>query len=227
MSLKIIAISDIHTKQRELKLPDGDVLVIAGDLTFRGTLQELSAFAEWVKKIKLRFKHIIVIAGNHDWGFEYNSALFAEMFRDAGAIYLENTGVTIDCVKFWGSPVTPRFFDWAFNVDRGSLIRQVWDQIPMDTDVLITHGPALGFGDYVQNHYSPNGAHVGCADLCDAIERVKPQVHFYGHIHEGYGRYKMKNGTVSINCSVVNSRYHVTNEPMIFELTGRKDPVAS
>jgi Icc-related predicted phosphoesterase len=222
--MKIVAISDIHTKQKQLKLPEGDVLVCAGDLSFRGTIQEISEFSEWLKQRPHKYK--VVIAGNHDWGFETNRQLFQKMIEDAGGIYLENSGVTIECVKFWGSPITPRFFDWAFNVDRGSLIKQYWDQIPIDTDVLITHGPAHGFGDYVDNHYS-KGLNVGCQDLYDAIERVKPQVHFYGHIHEGYGRYKMHCGTVSVNCSVVNSRYWVTNDPMIFDLTGPKNPVAS
>lgn len=232
--MKLVSISDIHTKQWQLNsiLPDGDVLVCAGDLTYNGTIMEVQDFCTWLGGFpKEKYKHRVIIAGNHDFGFEQNPDLFRKMVEDTGAIYLENESVVIDGFKFYGSPVTPRFFDWAFNVDRGSLIKMVWEKIPLDTDVLITHGPPMFHGDWVQNRYSPNGQNVGCEDLRNRLSIVKPQVHFFGHIHEGYGVSRIvhedKSVTECVNCSTVNARYQVTNPPIVIDLTVPKSKVQS
>jgi len=92
--------------------------------------------------------------------------------------------VIIEGVKFYGSPWQPRFFDWAFNLDRGEEIKKKWDLIPMDTDVLITHGPPYGILDLTHE-----GEKVGCEELMKAVLRVQPKIHIFGHIHEAYGEY--------------------------------------
>jgi hypothetical protein len=98
----------------------------------------------------------VVCAGNHDRYFQ-NSPHDAR-FLFTNATYLENTGVTIDNVTFWGSPYTPEFLNWAFMYTRGSGAKY-WDQIPDGLDVLITHGPPFGILDQV----APDGEHLGCA----------------------------------------------------------------
>lgn len=225
--MKIVAISDIHTKQLQLNhlLKDGgDVLVVAGDLTYQGDLPSIQNFADWLDNLD-QFKNIVVIAGNHDWGFQKDGQVCRKMLEDRGIIYLENQEAIIDGIKFWGSPITPWFFNWAFNIHRGPEIRKYWDMIPMDTDVLITHGPPKGHGDLVNNSYT-YGENVGCEELLLAVQKVKPQVHFFGHIHEGYG-VSYEGPTTLMNCSVVNARYQVTNMPMVFNLTGAKNPIPS
>ena len=120
-------------------------------------------------------------------------------------------------IKFWGSPWQPEFFDWAFNASRGEEIRQYWDKIPTGIDVLITHGPPFKLGDQTDI-----GEHVGCLDLLDAIERVKPKLHVFGHIHEGYG-VTSANGTTFVNASTCTLRYRPTNSCVVIDLVPSDD----
>lgn len=84
--------------------------------------------------------------------------------------------------KVYGSPWQPEFYDWAFNLNRGPESRAIWDKIPIDTDILITHGPPLGFGDLTADNF-----HCGCSDLLDVVLQKPPRLHIFGHIHEAYG----------------------------------------
>lgn len=209
--MKLVLISDTHEKHGKLTVPDGDVLVHAGDLTYRGDFYATLEAAQWLRS--LPHKHKIVIAGNHDYLFEKKNKE-ARGLMD-GLHYLENESVVIEGIKFYGSPVQPRFYDWAFNVDRGPAIRAYWDRIPEDTDVLITHGPPRGVLDQAAPHR--NSEHVGCDDLFEAVLRIKPKVHVFGHIHGGYG-YRRILDTQFYNASVVDEAYNVRNEPWEVEI---------
>jgi hypothetical protein len=148
-----------------------------------------------------------VIAGNHDWLFQKNRAAVEPMLTNA--IYLENSGVEIDGFKFWGSPQQPEFCDWAFNVPRGAAIKRFWDMIPNDIDVLITHGPPLGIRDWIR----PHDGHLGCEDLLNAVRRVQPQLHVFGHIHGGSGT--AGNGvTQYVNASFLTEAYRPWFKPL-------------
>jgi len=141
--MKLITISDTHGLHWSLDIPDGDVLIHAGDLTDRGILEEVSEFNTFLGT--LPHPHKIVIAGNHDLCFEDYRMDCEEALTNC--IYLQDQEVTIDGVRFYGSPWQPWFYDWAFNLERGPEIRAKWDLIPEGTDVLITHGPPYGIGD--------------------------------------------------------------------------------
>lgn len=208
--MTFLTLSDTHGKHHQLKLPNADVLIHAGDVSSRGQEFEIQNFLHWMAE--LDYEHKIFIAGNHDFYFERTSE--AEILRQIpkGITYLCDSGITINGVNIWGSPITPFFFNWAFNRKRGSEIRQHWNLIPPDTDVLITHGPPVGILDFTQN-----GQHAGCEDLLVKIEEVKPKVHIFGHIHEGYGDINI-NDTRFINASVLNEQYALVNQPIVFEL---------
>jgi len=208
--MKIVAASDIHNRFPGLRLPPGDVLVIAGDSTGRGTLPEISLFARWMDDQD--FTHKIIIAGNHDWAFETQNTLARDIFKKIGVHYLENSEVVIDGFKFWGSPWTPWFFDWAFNSPSPEHIKRFWDTIPADTDVLITHGPPHGILDRTKQ-----GDLAGCRELGMALARVNPQIHLFGHIHEAYGTYDL-GATKLYNCSVCSLSYELRNKPWEIEL---------
>jgi len=144
--MKITFISDTHNKHNHLTsnaynniLGSGDVLVHAGDCTSMGKSHEITNFLNWLGMTD--FKHKIFIAGNHDFGFETHTDI-AEEFKERGIIYLFDTEVVIDGVKFYGSPWQPEFYDWAFNLPRGEKLAEKWAKIPGNTDILITHGPA-------------------------------------------------------------------------------------
>lgn len=166
----------------------------------KGELSQVEDFAKFVKKLDYKYK--IVIAGNHDFCFEDQRKEKAEEYlTDAGLIYLNDSAIEIEGIKFWGSPIQPWFNDWAFNRARGAEIKKHWDLIPIDTDVLITHGPPFGILDLCAH-----GERVGCNDLLDAVIKIGPRIHAFGHIHEGYGTLRVDK-TLFVNACNLDERY--------------------
>ncbi len=185
----IDCISDLHGCKPALQ--GGDLLIVAGDLTARDTIQEYLDFNKWLSKQK--YDRIIVIAGNHDGLVEKginveikegHSSVVVPILADR-TIYLQDSACDYQGLKIWGSPWTPTFYDWHFMKDRGAAIKEKWDLIPSDTDILITHGPPFGILDQVS--FSSKGRGVekfaGCEELREAMFRIKPKLHVFGHIH--------------------------------------------
>lgn len=223
MNLRIVVISDTHEQHDQIFLPEGDVLICAGDISFNGRADTITAFNRWFAAQPHR--HKILIAGNHDFLFEEDTMAARRLLSDS-VTYLEDSGYEIDLtpddgqpsdaaktrLKIWGSPITPWFFNWAFNRHRGEAIRRHWDLIPADTDVLITHGPPFGILDR-----DVASTHTGCEDLLAAVKRIKPHVHIFGHIHEDYG-VEEHDGTIFINACQLDERYQLVNEPVVITL---------
>jgi predicted phosphohydrolase len=210
--MRLVCISDTHNSHRSLHLPEGDVLIHAGDATGQGLSTEIEHFLNWFAAQP--HPHKILVAGNHDWLFQRNPALAAELIaRHPGLTYLQDAGVEIEGIRFWGSPWQPWFMDWSFNLPRGgAAIREKWNRIPIDTDVLITHGPPHGVLDQV--HGQPS---LGCEELRIRLAAVKPRVHVFGHIHDSYGTARGRD-TVYINACVCGEDYRCTNRPIVVEL---------
>lgn len=206
--MKFIALSDTHGQHADITLPDGDVLLHAGDLSRRGTENQVKDFLHWFGAQKHR--HKIFIAGNHDFLFETAAAERVAALIPDGVVYLNDSGIEIEGIKIWGSPVQPWFHDWAFNRQRGADIKKHWDLIPQGTDILLTHGPAEGILDR-----TVYGKEVGCADLLDAVRRVNPSFFVCGHIHEAHGQ-EVSGRTTFINASVLDEDYSLVNPPIEF-----------
>ncbi len=180
--MRIVAIADTHGYHHDLDpLPDGDVLVHAGDMTRVGRMDELEAVASWMRAQPHR--HKLCIAGNHDFCFERYRQVAVRVLGE-GITYLQDEAITIDGVTVWGSPWQPEFGGWAFNLPRGPALAERWAAVPSGVDVLITHGPPRGFGDRVHDE------RVGCDDLLEALPRIRPTLHLYGHIHEDGGLWR-------------------------------------
>ncbi len=186
------------------------MLLHAGDLSYKGEKAEVADFLSWFSKQP--FKHKIFIAGNHDFFFEKENQTTIEALIPEGVTYLNDSECIIDNIKIWGSPVTPWFYNWAFNRKRGAPIKKHWSKIPTDTQILLTHGPAFGMLDS-----AVDDKHAGCIDLLKTIQTIKPKVHVCGHIHEGWGKCE-RDGTKYINASVLNEAYELVNKPIVFEL---------
>ncbi len=132
---------------------------------------------------------------------------------NSNVFYLEDSDVTIDGLKIWGSPITPSFgYGWAFNKDRGYDINEVWNKIPTDSNIVITHGPIFGYCDRTDR----GGLNVGCEQLFHRLNEVKPQLHFSGHIHEAYG-YRPTDWGYAFNGCNCDLSYLVNNKPMTFD----------
>jgi len=210
--MKIIALSDTHTKHRAINVPDGDVLIFAGDFMGSGyKYKEVKDFGMWFSDQPHKYK--ILIAGNHDRLLQSDKKYCLSKFSK-DILYLEDSGCEIDGVKFWGSPYTPYFCDWAFDYQlRNGFMH--WDKIPVDTDVLITHGPPYGCLDQMIPGATER---LGCIELKNIIDKIAPQVHIFGHIHGSYGHTK---NIVSnfYNSSICNEKYEPVNAPHVIDVT--------
>lgn len=227
----IDCISDLHGCKPALQ--GGDLLIIAGDLTARDEYEQHFEFEDWL--LLQNYKMKVVIAGNHD-GFLVKNG--KHMF--AGAEYLEDSGFEYEYeeeieeehkfkgmisykvkrkLKIWGSPWTPEFYDWHFMKKRGPELKEVWDKIPLDTDILITHGPPYGVLDKVDiSSRGDEFKHAGCEELRLALERVKPRLHVFGHIHEEGGKqllFKHQGfNTICVNASIMDEDYNPIHQPI-------------
>lgn len=215
--MRITCISDTHNQHNNIPsqyLAEGDCIIHAGDMSGRGTHAEIEEFLAWYNE--LPYTHKILIAGNHDFFFERASEpiIKATLEKYPNIIYLNDSGVEIEGLKIWGSPVQPWFYSWAFN-RMGTEICKHWDLIPLDTDILITHGPAKGYLDLTLR-----GDVTGCPYLLEKIsELTNLKLFVHGHIHEAYGRVDFPDGGVFLNASVLNARYVMSNLPHEIEIT--------
>ncbi len=207
--MRIVFISDTHNQHRKIALPEGDIIIHAGDVSGGGTQKEIVDFLQWFSS--LPYKHKVFIAGNHDFFIQQNPKEFRSMLP-SNVVYLEDESIEIEGVKIYGSPWTPEFMNWAFMKSPGAEMKQQWDLIPDGVDILLTHGPAFGILDKIFS-----GLSVGCEGLSKAIKRVKPKYFLFGHIHEAYGSHT--DGEVSyINGSILNEKYVLCNKPLIIDL---------
>ena len=222
--IRLVIISDTHGLHHGLKkfggLPDGDILIHAGDVSNVGELHDVNRFLLWFDSQP--HKNKIFIAGNHDFLFERERNI-AKNIIPKNIIYLEDQGKKIEGLKFWGSPITSPFCNWAFNKEQ-DYRQQLWETIDDDTDILITHGPPRDILDLSKF----GNEHCGCPYLRIRTMKVKPLVHIYGHIHSSYGIHE-ENGTMFINASTLNDRYQVVNKPVVVDIDveNRKATVVS
>jgi Icc-related predicted phosphoesterase len=209
--MKICIISDTHNKHKRLgQLPIADMIIHCGDFTSVGHAHEVQQFMGWYSHLPYTYK--LIIAGNHDWLFEKSHLLAMEKVPE-NVTYLEDSGIEIEGIKFYGTPVQPPFNNWAFNRPEEKLV-QHWQAIPTDTDVLITHCPPHTIFDW--SIYDL--IHTGSPGLYfEVVERIKPKLHCFGHIHGSYG-IKVIDNTTFINASNLDEDYMCVNLPILFEI---------
>lgn len=235
--MKVVTFSDTHNKHKKVTLPECDIAIFAGDATSLGYKHEVESFLNWYGN-QHQCKHKVFIAGNHDKSFDKrfftqyeDHDLFKEnehlgkpgwlvdMLDRARLIfqvyYLENSSITLEGIKIWGSPITPSFYRqyWAFNADRNEEIQAYWNKIPSDTNIVVTHGPVHGKLDYIPE----SGEYVGCVDLKAKIEEISPMMFVCGHIHSGRGIYNTEK-TLYVNPSILDNSYEVQGDPMSFKI---------
>lgn len=188
-----------------LALGAGDVLIHAGDCMNSGyKLREVYKTFEWLSTQS--FRHIIYVAGNHDRPFQHSGFPAYVKSRFPTITYLQDEAITIDGIKFYGSPWQPAFYNWAFNLPRNSKeLEEKWNAIPEDTNVLITHGPPHGILDKCSPGYGSRI--VGCELLAARVRQLRNlKLHVFGHIHHSRG-YVTLDGVTYANAAVVNESY--------------------
>lgn len=215
MTLKIVAFSDTHSHHRKISIPDGDILICAGDITYQGELPIIEDFCKWMASFSHKYK--ILIFGNHEVGIEngYKRSIALKMVADNDITYLEDSGIEIEGLKFWGSPITKFFYNWEWNRHPGPNIKKHWDKIPDDTNILITHGPPYGILDV-----NASGEHCGCYDLLERVWELKQlRLMAFGHIHKNKDEIPVEiEGVKFVNASILDERYKIHNDPVIIDL---------
>lgn len=231
---RLVCLADTHGQHAALGVPDGDVLVFAGDACAAGTPGEWAAFCRWLGT--LPHAHKLVVPGNHDWPVQpsrpdwgvsarYGPTTISVARRraeDAGAVLLIDGEASVLGLSFRGSPWVPFFNHWAFNLPRGGeRLAEVWARIPPGLDVLVTHGPSFGLLDLTDS-----GEHVGCERLAERLAALDadgagPRLHVHGDIHEAAGIHAPPfgaEGRVTVNASVLDGAYRLARSPVVIDL---------
>ena len=197
--MTILHLSDTHGKHHLLtNLPKADIIIHSGDFCFSGSEGEVEVFINWFRK--LDYEHKIFIAGNHDnWLYDNHVGKLPDNCH-----YLHHSGVVINGIKFWG---TPLFLEEMLFENPDDKI----DLIPTDVNVLISHVPPHDILDY------SGKVKWGSKYLLEKIRNMKPQYHLFGHIHDSYGIHKTEHTTFS-NASVLDEYYEMKNRPVILRL---------
>lgn len=181
-----------------------DMLIFAGDCSNPKapalSAPEVLNFIEWYESIKVPIK--LWIAGNHDIAIEAKLVRPKEICKTT--TYLQHESIEIEGLTVFGSPYTPTFQNWAFNVARHK-IGNYWNKIPPHTDILITHGPPKGICDLA--YHDRVLERCGDKALLSHVLAIQPKLHVFGHIHDNDDCYNqgtfIRDGITFINASCV------------------------
>ena len=212
--MRVVCASDLH--EHLVDLPECDLLLLGGDLTFAfgGTADKRAwlegEFADWLESVPAR--EVVVVAGNHDTEIERNGF--------PGGLpchYLEDAAIDLLGLTIWGTPWQPWFHDWAFNAPRVGgerFLAGKFAAIPEGTDIVLAHGPPLGYGDRIAT-----GSRVGSSAEVELIDRVEPRLLACGHIHSDAGRFR-RGRTEIINAAIVDDSYEPVRGAVVLDLEG-------
>ena len=234
MIKRLIICSDTHGYHKGIEnMPEGDIFIHCGDNTIYGETWEMDNFLNWLGTLK--FKNIVFINGNHEVVVGKTKGLTKKMVDNYNKYhftkihYLENESVEIGGLKFYGSPMTPEFFDWQYMYSRNGEGKDIWAKIPEDTDILISHGPPETVLDSVKpwgHYYSP---FAGCPHLLERVSVVKPILHCFGHIHGSRSHRRLANPkfneTLFVNSSICDESYKPVNKPYVIDIIDGKAEV--
>lgn len=207
--LRLVLLSDTHELHRETNVPHGDILIHAGDFSmFSHSLSAIEDFNAWLGELPHRFK--CCIPGNHEFFLERDPSRRSLL---SNATVLINEGIEIEGLQIWGSPVTP-LANAAFGVSSADDRRRLYTQIPENADLLITHGPPYGILDSAPD----STVHSGCHELFNAVIRVQPKLHVFGHIHGAHGI--LGRGEITfVNAALMSSFGELDKDPIVLKIS--------
>ena len=206
--MRIICVSDSHELHRELVVPPGDMLIHAGDLTFFSKRRSMIRdFNDWLGELQHRYK--VVIPGNHEFAFEQDARVRDEI---TNAILLINESAEVGSHVVWGSPITP-MYGGAFGLSAPKDRIRLYRTIPANAEILITHTPPYGVLDVPPD----STEHAGCPELRNAVERLRPRLHVFGHIHGAYGRVSIAD-TIFVNAALFGELGDMEYPPIVVNI---------
>ena len=211
-AIRIVLISDTHNRHRTLQMPEGDMLIHAGDFTNNGKESEIKDFDSWLAS--LDYQHKILVPGNHDTGTEEKALLRDASEREKQGERLQVTEVTSATVlrgemvelmgmKIFGLPHTLDPYNllwWAYKADTEEEMKE--RGICSGVDLLISHSPPWGVGDTCHD-----GKRAGSRGLREVVlgANQPPKLWAFGHIHECGGRAYRVKGTETVMVNAASS----------------------
>jgi len=221
---KICCISDTHQKHEQLTLPESDILIHSGDFTNKGNYFAIRDFLSWFVKQPAKYK--IFISGNHEIGLERGPTKEAKqdliksyVSVNENLYYLENSGISIEGMNIYGSPFTPYFYDWEWNVPRGAEIAKKWEAIPDSTNILITHGPPHSILDLIDSFSNERDIHQGCEELLKKVDSLPAlKLHVFGHLHlQGCNQFILNN-KIFVNAAMCDDKHKIRSNPIVVDM---------
>jgi Icc-related predicted phosphoesterase len=226
--MRIAALSDLHGFLPTV--PECDLLLVAGDLCVDQIGKSHAAVAHdqqerWFDRyvrpwfLQAPAAHKVMTWGNHDWcGEDGDFAADVPGRARPGELQIVVDGETsvprVDTngsLRIWATPWSNAFMDWAFMKTPEDLA-EIYALIPEGIDILVSHQPPFGYGDFSVPRGAGQSEHSGSRELLAAITRVRPRLVVCGHIHEGHGRYEY-DGIPIYNVSVVDEQFRGGHEP--------------
>ncbi|TVY26371.1 putative rhamnogalacturonate lyase C, partial [Lachnellula hyalina] len=249
---RFVCISDTHNAAPggAFQLPKGDVLLHCGDMTNQGSEKELQRTLKWIEEADFEAK--IVVAGNHDITLDtdfynqYGSRFHNQEPQDPtkciqllqqcpSIIWLKHEAAIINLssptgpqttFKIFGSPYSPAKDMWAFGYSAEEA-DNLWDRIPLDSDIVITHTPPKYHCDERKDWRA-----AGCDGLRNALWRVRPKLAVCGHVHEGRGseivQWDLQDANIKYkeaNVETWEDPGHGNKKMSLVDLSSRRKPI--
>lgn len=234
--MRIGVTSDLHGILPEVE--PVDLLLICGDIMPLNIQCNMPKSEKWLKNtffdwtMGIPAKHVVFIAGNHDFWFERKGGKEPEMYNmfhkpsDGKIVYLHNKAWEYDHetvegafvkYKVFGTPYCKQFGNWAFMREPETL-QAKYEAIPIDCDILLSHDAPklLELGMIHDGAWA--GENAGNPWLADEILRKQPKYNFCGHIHSGKHELQEFNNMKFANVSLVGEDYKVHHTPLYLDI---------
>lgn len=212
--VRIVHVSDTHLKHGEIEVPECDILVHSGDFSTRlgpGEVERVVAdFVAWMEAAPA--KHRVFVCGNHECALGSLTRSEIQSLLGESIVYLQDSGVTLEGIRFWGHPWTRASSSYSFGTNDAGMAAAA-KRIPKKIDVLISHMPPYNIMDlaWVGGNRGKNCAlcggsshpgkdHWGCPHLLRRVLKTKARVHLFGHVHDSTG-IRVQSGVLFSNAS--------------------------
>jgi predicted phosphodiesterase len=207
--LKIALLSDTHELHRSADVPACDLLIHAGDWTFFSRrLDQIEDFNEWLGEQHAPLGRILC-PGNHETYLERDPSL--KSLTSNGKVLISEP-YDIHGLKLFATSVVP-LLGTGFGIASAEERSRIYAQIPIETDVLISHGPPYGILDCAPG----DSTHQGCRELLKAVRRIRPKLHVFGHVHTGFGLYETEH-TLFVNAALLGPHGDIENRPVMLSM---------
>ena len=217
--LRIAAIADIHHGQPDASvvpilrndLEGIDVLLICGDLTHHGLVEEATDLAKELSVLRMP---ILAVLGNHDFHSDKQEEI-KKALKDSPIRVLDGDSVELQGIGFagvkgfatgfgrrvlepWGEDIVKQFVRQA--VDESLKLGSALAQLRTETNIALLHYAPIV--ETVEGEPPEIHAFLGSSRLEEPLNRHHVTAVFHGHAHHGQAEGKTSTGIPVYNVSI-------------------------